>query len=99
MQKGKLFLLLLLPAVLLQSYTTKESSSVNAPAFSYFINDKIQNIDNLKAVLRTTTGGRKQLSLSNDRFVKFFFINPQVKEFDLASIESNNAIIRYNEPG
>ena len=102
MQRGKLSLILLLPALILQSFIFKQSSSDSetaTPSFSYFVNDKIQNIDNLKAVLRSTTGGRKQLSLSNDRFVKFFFINPEEKEFDLSSQQAKTAIVRYNEPG
>jgi hypothetical protein len=99
MQKGKLLLILLLPALVLQSFLPKDSLNSESPSFSYFANDKLQHIENLKAVLRTTTGGRKQLSLSNDRFVKFFFINPDVKEFDLSTPEAENAVVRYNEPG
>jgi len=67
--------------------------------FTYMVNDKVFTLENMTAVIRTTTGGKKQLSLSNDRFVKFFFIDPQVRNFDLSTAASRDAIVRYNEPG
>jgi hypothetical protein len=67
--------------------------------FTYVVNGKIFTIEGIKAYMRNTTGGRKQLSLSNDRFTKFFFINPAIKNFDLSTAEAKEAIVRYNEPG
>lgn len=67
--------------------------------FTYMVNGKIFTIEGIKAYMRNTTGGRKQLSLSNDRFTKFFFINPTIKNFDLSTLEAKEAIVRYNEPG
>src|SRR5688572_28954271 len=63
------------------------SSPLNNDAtgvFTYMVNDKVFTLEHMTATLRTTTGGKKQLSLSNDRFVKFFFIEPKVKDFNLA---------------
>jgi len=76
-----------------------QQTNLNSGVFTYMVNDKVQTMENVKAYMRNTTGGRKQLSLSNDRFVKFFFINPTAKHFDLSSMEAKEAIIRYNEPG
>lgn len=74
-------------------------SNSTTGVFSYMVNDKVFTMENMKATMRNTTGGRTQLSLSNDRFVKFFFINPTAKHFDLSTMEAKEAIIRYNEPG
>jgi hypothetical protein len=71
----------------------------NKGIFTYMVNNKKFTMENVKAYMRNTTGGRKELSLSNDRFVKFFFINPSAKNFDLSTPASRTAIIRYNEPG
>lgn len=79
------------------SFKTREMSQTGV--FTYMVNDKVHTMENVKAIMRSTTGGRKQLSLSNDRFVKFFFINPTAKHFDLSTTEAREAIIRYNEPG
>lgn len=75
------------------------NSQNSSGVFTYMVNGKVFTMENMKAYLRTTTGGRKQLSLSNDRFVKFFFINPQPQKIDLSTNEAKQAIIRYNEPG
>jgi hypothetical protein len=74
-------------------------TNTSTGVFTYVVNDKVFTMENVKAYMRNTTGGRKQLSLSNDRFVKFFFINPETKKIDLSTNEAKNAIIRYNEPG
>ncbi|MBX9852653.1 MAG: hypothetical protein K2X86_12985 [Cytophagaceae bacterium] len=73
--------------------------SADAGVFTYMVNDKMFTIENMKASLRNTTSGRKELSLSNDRFVKFFFIDPIPKDFDLSTHGAKQAIVRYNEPG
>src|SRR5690242_14849347 len=97
---SKLFIIPLASLVLLTwSGFTCKTVSEETGVFTFMVNDKVFTLDNMTAVLRTTTGGRKQLSLSNDRFVKFFFIDPKVKDFDLASQASKEAIVRYNEPG
>jgi hypothetical protein len=85
------------------SFSGFQEKKINSPSssgvFTYMVNDKVFTMENMKAYMRTTTGGRKQLSLSNDRFVKFFFINPQPKKIDLSTNEAKQAVIRYNEPG
>jgi hypothetical protein len=84
---------------LLSSFNSVKNPNEGQGVFTYMVNDKVFTLENMTAVIRTTTGGKKQLSLSNDRFVKFFFIDPQVKNFDLSSSSSKDAIVRYNEPG
>lgn len=84
---------------LLSSFISVKDSNKGQGVFTYMVNDKVFTLENMTAVIRTTTGGKKQLSLSNDRFVKFFFIDPQVKNFDLSTTASKDAIVRYNEPG
>ncbi len=97
-QQILIFSLILIPMVF-SGFQEKTFPVMSPGVFSYMVNDKVFSMDNVKAYMRTTTGGRKQLSLSNDRFVKFFFINPEPKKFDLSTKESKQAIIRYNEPG
>ena len=92
-------LLLLVVFASLTAFTPKASKVAESGTFTYVVNSKEFKIENMKAILRTTTGGKKQLSLSNDRFVKFFFIDPKESDFDLSSLEAKKAIVRYNEPG
>lgn len=84
--------------VLTASSFTSEIQN-NPGTFTCMVNDKPFMLENVKATRRNTTGGRIQISLSNDRFVKFFFIDPKVKDFDLSGTEAREAIIRYSEPG
>lgn len=97
--KPLFYLFLLCSIVSLSSYTYNNDNANGGGLFIYQVNGKIFKMENVKAYLRNTTGGRKQLSLSNDRFVKFFFINPTSKNFDLSTPAAKEAIIRYNEPG
>lgn len=92
-------LILLSAFISLSGFQNSTSENTPKAVFTYMVNDKVFTLENVKATMRNTTGGRKQLSLSNDRFVKFFFINPEIKNFDLSTIEAKQAIIRYNEPG
>lgn len=85
--------------LIVAGFTSPSGEAVNEPIFTCMVNDKPFILENLKATMRNTTGGRKQVSLSNDRFVKFFFINPEIKTFDLSKKEAKQAIIRYSEPG
>jgi hypothetical protein len=66
--------------------------------FTYYINDKPYVIEGLTGSYRKITGGEYQLSFSNDRFVKFTFMNPvQESKIDLSQ-QSRAAYIRYEDP-
>jgi hypothetical protein len=70
----------------------------NKASFSCVINDKPFVMDNVMAILRKITGGETQLSISNDRFVKFSFLNPKpMEKIDLSS-PGRKAFIRYEDP-
>jgi hypothetical protein len=70
----------------------------SAGIFSCTINDKPYVIHGINAEMRTVTGGFKQLSLSNDLFTSFFFINPSTKEIDLTPAQRREAVVRYTNP-
>ncbi|HSZ71711.1 MAG TPA: hypothetical protein VK750_03475 [Cytophagaceae bacterium] len=72
--------------------------SSNKASFSCVINDKPFVMDNAMAILRKITGGETQLSLSNDRFVKFSFLNPRPMEKIDLSNPGRRAFIRYEDP-
>lgn len=65
--------------------------------FTCTINDKPFVIEGITASMRKITGGEKQLSLSNDRFIKFTFFNPSEKNIDLSK-KGREAYIRYEDP-
>lgn len=66
--------------------------------FTYFINGKPFVIEGITGSYRKITGGEYQLSFSNDRFVKFTFMNPiQQSKIDLTQ-QSRAAFIRYEDP-
>ena len=100
MQLTKFCVLFLLVSLSFFSFTTKSTSTTNETAgvFSCYINDKPFIVDSLTANIRKITGGEKQLSLSNERFVKFAFMNPSTKNIDLASSSIREAYIRYEDP-
>jgi hypothetical protein len=100
MQLTKTCISLLLISVLFFSFSTKRSINVTEEAgvFSCYINDKPFIVDSMTASIRKITGGEKQLSLNNERFVKFAFMNPSAKNIDLASSNIREAYIRYEDP-
>jgi hypothetical protein len=55
-------------------------------------------MENVMGILRKITGGETQLSISNDRFVKFSFLNPKVMEKIDLSNPGRKAFIRYEDP-
>jgi hypothetical protein len=77
--------------------TTKITPEESGVFFCY-INDKPFVVDSMTACIRKITGGGKQLSLNNERFVKFAFMNPSTKNIDLASSSVREAFIRYEDP-
>ena len=94
---------LILPLVILiftfSSFSvTNIEKAVPTGIFSCTINDKPFIINNIHAEMRVVTGGYKQLSLSNDLFTSFFFINPVVKEIKLNQGQKREAIVRYTNP-
>lgn len=66
--------------------------------FSCYINGKPFVADGMIASLRKITGGEQQLSLYNERFVKFVFMNPTARTIDLESSTIREAYIRYEDP-
>ncbi|MCS6824302.1 MAG: DUF6252 family protein [Cytophagaceae bacterium] len=48
--------------------------------------------------MRKITGGEKQLTLNNNRFVKFVFLNPRPGYIDLQKASKREAYIRYEDP-
>lgn len=75
--------------------TTEDTQS---GVFSCVINDKPYVIEGMHATLRKITDGQRQLSFSNDRFVKFIFLNPAVRKIDLSTATVRDACIRYEDP-
>ncbi|HEY8402416.1 MAG TPA: hypothetical protein VIK89_14205 [Cytophagaceae bacterium] len=76
---------------------TVSNSSEKKGVFSCFINDKPFVIEGVTASMRNITGGGKQLSLSNDRFIKFAFFNPIEKTINVTQ-KTKEAYIRYEDP-
>lgn len=68
-------------------------------AFSCKVNGKNLLLNGAKAQYRTITGGFKQLSLSNDKFDAFVFINPSVRKVELEKNNNREVYVRYIEPG
>ena len=93
----------LIPAVLAIVFVSTAFTLPNptaektAPVFRCTLNNKSYEYTGLKAYMRVITGGQKQLSLYNDLFSKFCFLNPTAKEMMVSG--SHEAIIRYVEPG
>jgi len=79
------------------AFTPNPTSEKNVPVFKCIVNNKAYEYTGLKAYMRVITGGYKQLSLYNDLFSKFCFLNPSTKEIAVSG--SHEAIIRYVEPG
>ncbi len=100
MQLTKLFVSLSLISVLFFSFSTKSQTQVSQDSgvFSCYINGKPFVVDSMKASIRKITGGEKQLSLNNERFVKFAFMNPSAKNINLESSNIREAYIRYEDP-
>lgn len=90
----------LLISVLFFSFSTKSTTLVSEDSgiFSCYINGKPFVVDSVKASLRKITGGEKQLSLQNERFIKFAFMNPSTKNINLESSNIREAYIRYEDP-
>lgn len=86
--------LLIFSSSTLKNKINAESEGV----FSCMINDKPFVIHGIHAEMRTVTGGFKQLSLSNDLFTSFFFINPKKKEIALTPSQKREAVVRYTNP-
>ena len=63
------------------------------------VNGKEVLLKGAKAQFRTITGGHKQLSLSNDKFEAFVFINPEVRKVELQEKDNKKVYVRYIEPG
>lgn len=90
--------------ILLSVFLSSSSFVSNNPTinkkgtFTYYINDKPFVIEGITASYRKITGGEYQLSFSNDRFVKFTFMNPvHEAKIDLSQ-QSRAAFIRYEDP-
>lgn len=100
MQLTKAFISLLLVSVLFLSFSNKSRKQVSQSKgiFSCYINGKPFIVDSMKASIRKITGGEKQLSLNNERFVKFAFMNPSAKNINLESSNIREAYIRYEDP-
>ena len=80
------------------SFTTTNPTTAKKGVFTCIINDKPFVIEGLTASMRKITGGETQLSFSNDRFIKFTFLNPvQASKIDLSQ-QSRAAYIRYEDP-
>ncbi|WMJ74425.1 hypothetical protein RCC89_14805 [Cytophagaceae bacterium ABcell3] len=96
----KLYSLLIITLVIsLSSFkVNNDPEEQESGVFSCKINGKPFIIKDMKANLRTITGGHKELSLSNDKFSTFIFINPAEKQIDL-STKGREAFVRYTEPG
>jgi len=85
--------------VLLSFKFSKEVSDKEEQGiFSCYINGKPFIVDSLTASYRKITGGEKQLSLNNERFVKFAFMNPSAKNINLEVSDKREAFIRYEDP-
>jgi hypothetical protein len=80
------------------AFQTKETTAPESGVFSCYINGRPFVVDSMKASLRKITGGEKQLSLNNERFVKFAFMNPSAKNIDLELSSIREAYIRYEDP-
>ncbi|MCU0415905.1 MAG: hypothetical protein MUE33_01855 [Cytophagaceae bacterium] len=93
-------ILILTSSVLLGSsfIQTNPPISPKKGSFVCIINDKPFIIENMKANFRKITGGEIQLSFSNDRFVKFTFLNPTVNNRIDVSVPGRNHYIRYEDP-
>ncbi len=92
---------LFLISVLFFSFSAKKSIEVvsnETGVFSCYINGKPFVVDSMTASIRKITGGEKQLSLNNERFVKFAFMNPSAKNINLESSNIREAYIRYEDP-
>lgn len=100
MQFKKGFVVIVLVSALFFSFVSKTSNvaSEESGVFSCYINDKPFVVESMTASIRKITGGEKQLSLTNERFVKFAFMNPSAKNIDLASSTVREAFIRYEDP-
>lgn len=98
-KKAKYAIITLLLTVTLfsTSFTTAPEENQTG-LFSCIINDKPFVIEGMHATLRKITDGQRQLSFSNDRFVKFIFLNPKVSKIDLATASVRDACIRYEDP-
>lgn len=80
------------------SFTSTAIPTDKKGTFTYYINGKPFVIEGLTGSYRKITGGESQLSFSNDRFIKFTFMNPvQESKIDLAQ-QSRAAFIRYEDP-
>lgn len=90
--------LLLILVTTLSSFSFLYVTNSHKASFSCTINDKPFVMDNVMGILRKITGGETQLSISNDRFVKFSFLNPKVMEKIDLSNPGRKAFIRYEDP-
>lgn len=100
MKKNLISIMILLGIFLITSsfVNTNNPTIEKKGSFTCMINGKPFIIENLTGSLRKITGGETQLSFSNDRFVKFTFMNPiQDSKIDLAQ-QSRAAYIRYEDP-
>lgn len=98
MKLSKLFLPAVFAIVFVSTaFTPNPTAEKNAPVFKCVVNNKAYEYTGLKAYMRVITGGYKQLSVYNDLFSKFCFLNPSAKEMQVTG--SHEAIIRYVEPG
>ena len=80
------------------SFVNTNPTTEKKGVFTCMINDKPFIIEGLTGSLRKITGGETQLSFSNDRFIKFTFMNPvQDSKINLAQ-QSRAAYIRYEDP-
>lgn len=92
------FLILMLTSFKFSDNGTSESQSSEG-VFICNVNGKEVFLKGAKAQFRTITGGHKQLSLSNDKFEAFVFINPAVKKVELEEKNNRQVYVRYIEPG
>lgn len=83
---------------LVSSFSFYDSNPSDKATLSCVINDKLFIEEHVSAILRKITGGETQLSITNERFVKFSFLNPKVMEKIDLSNPGRKVCIRYEDP-
>lgn len=99
MAKGIVYKLgLVLGITILSSFTFSNSETTEVALFSCVINNKPFLEESSSAILRKITGGETQLSITNERFIKFSFLNPKPMERIDLSNPGRRVFIRYEDP-
>jgi hypothetical protein len=99
MVKRIVYKLMLVSAIsVLSSFTWCKEEISGKAIFSCVINDKPFLEESSTAILRKITGGETQLSITNERFIKFSFLNPKPMEKIDLSNPGRRVYIRYEDP-